>query len=81
MTIILESKIYEVEKIHNKTTANGFRDLKENDKIKITYNTTASHHNRYAVWLYVHNLTTGQEWTINQNDLDKRLSCFRLKEV
>ena len=81
MTIILESKIYEVERIHNKTTANGFRDLKENDRIKITYNATASHHNRYAVWLYVHNLTTGQEWTINQNDLDKRLSCFRLKEV
>ena len=38
MTIILESKIYEVERIHNKTTANGFRDLKENDRIKITYN-------------------------------------------
>ena len=38
MTIILESKIYEVERIYNKTTANGFRDLKENDRIKITYN-------------------------------------------
>lgn len=81
MIITLESKIYEVEKIRNKTTANGFCDLKENDRIKITYNATSYHHNRYAVWLYVHNLTTGQEWRINQNDLDKRLSCFRLREV
>lgn len=81
MIITLESKIYEVEKIRSKTTANGFRDLKENDRIKITYNATAHHYNTHAVWLYVHNLTTEQEWTINQNDLNKRLKCFKLREV
>ena len=81
MIVTLESKTYEVEKIRSKTTAIGFCDLKENDRIKITYNATAHHYNRHAVWLYVHNLTTGQEWTTNQNDLSKRLSCFKLREV
>lgn len=81
MIVTLESKTYEVEKIRSKTTANGFCDLKENDRIKITYNATAYHYSRHAVWLEVHNLTTGQEWATNQNDLSKRLSCFKLREV
>lgn len=81
--ILMESKVYVVDKIKKKTTSNFFKNVNVGHKLKFTVpiaHAGSSRGRTYSVIITTHNLTTDEKVYKTFNELPKLLENFELKE-
>jgi hypothetical protein len=79
--MIFESKKYRVSKIIKKTTASGFKDVKEGDILQFSLEMRHTAHHRGGCYALDVQTTHGDKvWVNTQNRFSNYIQVFELKE-